>query len=44
MIQETEQLIHELFGLEMSMISVNVWDSMPILNSTEIIENIDGDL
>ena len=41
MIQETEQLIHELFGLEMSMISVNVWDSKANSKFTEIIENID---
>lgn len=44
MIQEAEQLIHELFGLEMSMISVNVWDSKANFKFTEIIENIDGDL
>jgi len=44
MIQETEQLIHELFGLEMSMISVNVWDSKANSKFTEIIENINGDL
>ena len=44
MIQETEQLIHELFDLEMSMISVNVWDSKANSKFTEIIENIDGDL
>lgn len=42
MIRETEQLIHDLFGLEMNMINVNVWK--PKINDKfiEIIGNIDN--